>query len=87
MDNFLQLRKHLRSRRLISLSQLGVDRVVDLQFGSNEAAYHIIIELYDRVSREGRGGEGELGRDEKVRHVSCRGMSFSLTTITPSCLC
>ena len=28
-----------------------MDRVVDLQFGSNEAAYHIIIELYDRVSQ------------------------------------
>ena len=45
-----QLRKHLRTRRLTSLSQLGVDRVVDLQFGSNEAAYHLIVELYDRVS-------------------------------------
>ena len=32
------------------LSQVGVDRVVDMQFGSNEAAYHLIIELYDRVS-------------------------------------
>ena len=31
------------------LSQVGVDRVVDMQFGSNEAAYHLIIELYDRV--------------------------------------
>ena len=24
--------------------------MVDLQFGSNEAAYHLIVELYDRVS-------------------------------------
>jgi predicted ribosome quality control (RQC) complex YloA/Tae2 family protein len=32
------------------LSQVGVDRVVDMQLGSNEAAYHLIIELYDRVS-------------------------------------
>ena len=45
-----QLRKHLRTRRLISITQLGVDRVVDLQFGANEAAYHVILELYDRVS-------------------------------------
>lgn len=48
---FIQLRKHLRTRRVTSLSQLGVDRVVDIQFGSNEAAYHLIIELYDRVSQ------------------------------------
>jgi hypothetical protein len=27
---------------------LGADRIVDLQFGSAEAAYHLIIELYDR---------------------------------------
>lgn len=44
------MRKHLRARRLISVTQLGVDRVLDLQFGSGEAAYHLILELYDRVS-------------------------------------
>ncbi|PZC71841.1 hypothetical protein B5X24_HaOG212373, partial [Helicoverpa armigera] len=27
---------------------LGIDRIVDLQFGSGEAAYHVILELYDR---------------------------------------
>ena len=27
---------------------MGADRIVDLQFGSNEAAYHLIVELYDR---------------------------------------
>lgn len=43
------MRKHLRGRRLTSIQQLGVDRIVDLQFGSNEASFHIIIELYDRV--------------------------------------
>ena len=53
------------------MSQLGVDRVVDLQFGSNEAAYHIIIELYDRVSGEGgreggrEGGAGRAGEGER----------------------
>jgi len=45
----LQMRKHLKSRRLEKIEQLGVDRIIDLQFGSNEAAYHIILELYDRV--------------------------------------
>ena len=47
------MRKHLRARRLISVTQLGVDRVLDLQFGSGEAAYHLILELYDRVSGSG----------------------------------
>ena len=45
----MKLRKHLRGRRLVGIKQLGMDRVVDLQFGSEEAAYHLIIELYDRV--------------------------------------
>lgn len=27
---------------------MGTDRIVDLQFGSGEAAYHVILELYDR---------------------------------------
>ncbi|TRY54189.1 hypothetical protein DNTS_030459 [Danionella cerebrum] len=44
----MKCRKHLRSRRLVSVRQLGTDRVVDLQFGSDEAAYHLILELYDR---------------------------------------
>lgn len=26
-----------------------MDRIVDIQFGSDEAAYHLIVELYDRV--------------------------------------
>ena len=43
------MRKHLRARRLEHVKQLGMDRIVDLQFGSGEAAYHIILELYDRV--------------------------------------
>ncbi|XP_058057805.1 ribosome quality control complex subunit NEMF homolog isoform X2 [Anopheles bellator] len=44
----MKLRKHLKNKRLESFQQLGVDRIVDLQFGSGEAAYHIILELYDR---------------------------------------
>ncbi|KAK7835940.1 hypothetical protein U0070_004031 [Myodes glareolus] len=44
----MKCRKHLKSRRLVSVKQLGVDRIVDFQFGSDEAAYHLIIELYDR---------------------------------------
>ncbi|XP_061468595.1 ribosome quality control complex subunit NEMF [Rhineura floridana] len=44
----MKCRKHLKTRRLVNVQQLGVDRIVDFQFGSDEAAYHLIIELYDR---------------------------------------
>ncbi|CAH1102827.1 unnamed protein product [Psylliodes chrysocephalus] len=44
----MKMRKHLKNKRLESLAQLGTDRIVDLQFGSGEAAYHVILELYDR---------------------------------------
>ncbi|XP_062324642.1 ribosome quality control complex subunit NEMF-like [Osmerus eperlanus] len=44
----MKCRKHLKSRRLTQVKQLGVDRIVDFQFGSDEAAYHLIVELYDR---------------------------------------
>ncbi|XP_072545946.1 ribosome quality control complex subunit NEMF isoform X2 [Salminus brasiliensis] len=44
----MKCRKHLKSRRLVHVKQLGVDRILDIQFGSEEAAYHLIVELYDR---------------------------------------
>ncbi|XP_076463782.1 ribosome quality control complex subunit NEMF-like [Babylonia areolata] len=44
----MKMRKHLKGRRFEKIEQLGVDRIVDLQFGSGEAAYHVILELYDR---------------------------------------
>ncbi|XP_065694474.1 ribosome quality control complex subunit NEMF isoform X2 [Patagioenas fasciata] len=44
----MKCRKHLKTRRLVSVKQLGIDRIVDFQFGSDEAAYHLIVELYDR---------------------------------------
>ena len=49
-SNFtLKLRKHLRTRRLEDVKQLGVDRIVDFQFGTGEARYHLILELYSQV--------------------------------------
>lgn len=43
----MKLRKHLRTRRLTSARQLGVDRVVDLEFGGgSEYAFHLICEFY-----------------------------------------
>ncbi|XP_053191485.1 ribosome quality control complex subunit NEMF-like [Scomber japonicus] len=44
----MKCRKHLKTRRLTQVKQLGMDRIVDIQFGSDEAAYHLIVELYDR---------------------------------------
>ncbi|KAI1299969.1 Nuclear export mediator factor Nemf [Halotydeus destructor] len=44
----MKLRKHLKNKRLQHIRQLGVDRMIDIQFGTGEAAYHIVLELYDR---------------------------------------
>lgn len=44
----MKLRKHLKNKRLEAINQLGIDRIIDLQFGTNEASYHVILELYDR---------------------------------------
>ena len=52
----MKLRKHIRGRRVTSITQMGAsadgtsigDRVVDICFGTGAAAYHLIIELYDR---------------------------------------
>ena len=43
-----KLRKHLKSRRLEKVEQLGTDRVVILTCGSGPAEHKLIIELYDR---------------------------------------
>jgi hypothetical protein len=49
-SNFtLKLRKHLRTRRLDEVRQLGVDRVVDFSFGQGAACYHLILEMYAQV--------------------------------------
>ncbi|XP_022701021.1 nuclear export mediator factor NEMF homolog [Varroa jacobsoni] len=44
----MKLRKHLSNKRIEHIRQLGVDRIVNIQFGINEATYHVIIEMYDR---------------------------------------
>lgn len=43
-----KLRKSLRNKRIEDIRQVGVDRLVDIKFGSSIAANHLIIELYDR---------------------------------------
>ncbi|KAI9334047.1 hypothetical protein BDR26DRAFT_937229 [Obelidium mucronatum] len=41
-----KLRKHLKTRRLAAVSQLGSDRIVDFVFGEGEFALHLFVELY-----------------------------------------
>ena len=41
-----KLRKHLNNKKLTNIQQMGMDRIIDLQFGS-ESVYHIILEMYD----------------------------------------
>ncbi|KAF9426226.1 hypothetical protein BGZ94_006810 [Podila epigama] len=44
----IKLRKHLRTRRLTDVKQLGSDRIVDYEFGADDLdnTYHIIAEFY-----------------------------------------
>ena len=39
----MKLRKHLNNKRLEKISMVGTDRVVDLQFGSGDAGYHLVL--------------------------------------------
>ena len=41
-------RKMMKNKRMTKISQLGCDRIVDLQFGGGEVVSHLIIELYDK---------------------------------------
>ncbi|XP_068662040.1 uncharacterized protein [Aristolochia californica] len=42
----LKLRKHIRTRRLEDVRQLGYDRIILFQFGLSSNAHFIILELY-----------------------------------------
>lgn len=42
----MKLRKHIRTKKLVDIRQVGIDRVIDLTFGKGEASYHILVELY-----------------------------------------
>lgn len=41
-----KLRKHLKNKRLEKITQINLDRVIDLTFGSSDMEYHIIGEFY-----------------------------------------
>ncbi|KAL3339422.1 hypothetical protein AABB24_028172 [Solanum stoloniferum] len=42
----LKLRKHIRTRRLEDVRQLGYDRIILFQFGLGSNAHYVILELY-----------------------------------------
>jgi predicted ribosome quality control (RQC) complex YloA/Tae2 family protein len=42
----IKLRKHLKNKRLAAIRQLGIDRVVDIEFGEGEFCHHVILEFY-----------------------------------------
>ncbi|CAD5234023.1 unnamed protein product [Bursaphelenchus xylophilus] len=44
----MKFRKHINQKRLTGVNQVGADRIVDMQFGDDDRACHVIVELYDR---------------------------------------
>ena len=42
----MKLRKHIRTKKLEDVRQLGIDRVIDFTFGKGEHCNHILVELY-----------------------------------------
>ena len=44
----MKLRKHIRSKRLTAIALAGMDRVVDMSFGTGPATCHLLLELYDK---------------------------------------
>ena len=41
-----KFRKHIKNKRLEKISQIGNDRIIDMQFGTGDYCYHIILELF-----------------------------------------
>ncbi|KAI6193506.1 Nuclear export mediator factor NEMF [Aphelenchoides besseyi] len=44
----MKFRKHINQKRLTHVAQVGVDRIVDMTFGDEERACHVLVEVYDR---------------------------------------
>jgi predicted ribosome quality control (RQC) complex YloA/Tae2 family protein len=45
----MKLRKNLKSKRVESIEQIGVERVIRIQFGSGEATMFVFLEFYAKV--------------------------------------
>lgn len=79
----MKLRKHIKGRRLENISQLGMDRIVDLQFGSGEAAYHVILELYDRGNVVLTDFEFTILNILRPRTDTCQDVKFAVRETYP----
>ena len=42
----MKLRKYIRTKKIEDIKQIGMDRVVDIRFGSGDTAMHILLEFY-----------------------------------------
>ncbi len=42
----MKIRRHCRTKRLESVRQLGMDRIIHFTFGAGESAFHLIVELF-----------------------------------------
>ena len=42
----MKIRRHCRTKRLESVRQLGMDRIIHFTFGAGESAFHIIVEMF-----------------------------------------
>lgn len=43
-----KLRKNIRNKRIEDIKQVGIDRLIDIRFGSGQHANHLLVELFDR---------------------------------------
>ncbi|CDS43177.1 protein of unknown function DUF814 [Echinococcus multilocularis] len=44
----MKLRKHIKNKKISNIRQLGIDRLVDITFGFEQYAFHLIVELYGK---------------------------------------
>lgn len=71
----MKLRKHLRAKKLTSIRQLGMDRVIDIQFGYDEFASHILVELY---------AQGNIILTDHEYVIQSLLRSYTLETVQPT---
>ncbi|GFH06695.1 uncharacterized protein HaLaN_01365 [Haematococcus lacustris] len=92
-SNFsLKLRKHVRTKRLEAVRQLGVDRIVDFVFGSGEVAGNIVLtdSKYEvltllRSHRDDDKGFAVMARHPyPMQHVRLR-KSITFTELQQAC--
>lgn len=66
----MRMRRHLKSKRVEAIEQLGAERVIKLQFGSGEATYYMFLEFY---------AKGNMVLTDKDLMIICLTRSFEYT--------